>query len=247
VIFEDITEKKQVEQALRRSEENFRHSLENSPLGVRIVSEEGETLYINRAILDIYGYDSIEEFNTTPIRKRYTPESNAEFQIRREKRKQGDYVPSEYTVSIVRKNGEVRHLQVFRKEILWDGGRQFETIYQDITEHKRMEEEVNWRNKELAALNAIMATASSSLNLRRVLDQTLDKVLEVVELETGSMYLLDQQIGEMVLAIYRGVPKEFADEVSSFKLGESLVGRVAQSGQPSPSICTTMWEAIWPV
>jgi PAS domain-containing protein len=41
----------------------------------------------------------------------------------------------------VRKNGEVRHLQVFRKEILWNGERQFQTIYQDITERKRAEEE----------------------------------------------------------------------------------------------------------
>ena len=48
--------------------------------------------------------------------------------------------PSEYEISIVRKNGEVRHLQVFRKEILWDGERQFQVIYQDITERKRAEE-----------------------------------------------------------------------------------------------------------
>ena len=130
----------QAEEALRRSEENFRRSLDDSPLGVRIVTIEGETIYANRAILDIYGYDSIEELKTTPVKKRYTPESYAEFQIRREKRKQGDDVPSEYEVSIVRKDGEVRHLQVFRKEILWDGERQFQVIYQDITERKQAEE-----------------------------------------------------------------------------------------------------------
>jgi two-component sensor histidine kinase len=40
----------------------------------------------------------------------------------------------------VRKNGEVRHLQVFRKEILWNGERQFQTIYQDITARKLAED-----------------------------------------------------------------------------------------------------------
>src|SRR4030043_1889623 len=80
-------DRRQAEEALRRSEENFRRSLDDSPLGVRIVTAEGETIYANRAILDMYAYDSIEELKTTPLKKRYTPESYAEFQKRMEKRK----------------------------------------------------------------------------------------------------------------------------------------------------------------
>ena len=136
----DITSHRRAERALHQTEENFRRSLEESPLGVRIVTEEGETIYANRAILSVYGYDSIEDLKTTSARKRYTPESYAEFQIRREQRKQGVCDPSEYEISIVRKDGEVRHLRVVRKEILWDGARQFQVIYQDITEHKRAEQ-----------------------------------------------------------------------------------------------------------
>jgi PAS domain S-box-containing protein len=133
---------KRAEEMLRRTEENFRRSLEESPLGVRIVTIEGETIYANRAILNIYGYDSIDDLKTTPAKNRYTPESYAEFQIRREIRKQGDYDPSEYEISIVRRDGEVRHLRVVRKDILWDSERQFQVIYQDITERKRMEEKL---------------------------------------------------------------------------------------------------------
>jgi PAS domain S-box-containing protein len=140
---QDITERKQAEEALHRSEENFRHSFDDSPLGVRIVTAAGETIYANRAILDICGYDSIEELRTTPVKKRYTPQSYAEFQIRKEKRQEGEYGPSEYEISIVRKGGEVRQLQVFRKQILWNGERQFQVIYQDITERKRTQEELH--------------------------------------------------------------------------------------------------------
>ena len=134
------SDRKQVEDALRVSEENFRRSLNESPLGVRVVTVEGKTLYANQAILDIYGYDSTEELATTPVEKRYTPASYAEYQIRRENRKRGVVVPSEYEISIVRKNGEIRHLQVFRKEAIWNGARQFQVIYHDITERKRTEE-----------------------------------------------------------------------------------------------------------
>ncbi len=138
-VVSDITARKRVEEMLHRTEENFRRYLEDLPLGVRIVTEEGETIYANQAILDIYGYDSIDELKATPVMKRYTPESFAEFQLRREKRKRGENGPYEYEISIVRKDGAVRHLQVFRKEVLWDVERQFQVIYQDITERKRAE------------------------------------------------------------------------------------------------------------
>ena len=89
----DITERKQMEYDLRASESNFRHSLDDSPLGVRISTVEGETIYANRAILDIYGYDSIEELKKTPLKERYTPESYAEFQTKKGKKITGRVWP----------------------------------------------------------------------------------------------------------------------------------------------------------
>jgi PAS domain-containing protein len=64
------SERTRYEEALRRAEENFRRSLDDSPMGIRIVTIEGETIYANRAILDIYGYNSIDELKATPLKKR---------------------------------------------------------------------------------------------------------------------------------------------------------------------------------
>jgi len=136
------SDRKQAEEELLKGEENFRRSLDESPLGVRIVAAEGETIYVNQAALDIYSYDSVEEMKRMPVKERYTPQSYAEYKIRKEKRERGELDPSQYEISIVRKNGEIRHLQAFRKEILWNGVKQAQIIYQDITERRRAEKKL---------------------------------------------------------------------------------------------------------
>jgi len=138
----DVTERKYMEYSMKKSEENFRHSLDDSPLGVRIVKEDGDTIYANKAILDIYGYKSVDELRHTPLKERYTPESYSEFQIRNEQRLRGEPGPSEYEISIRRKNGDVRHINSFRKEIFWNGQKQSQIIYQDITERRNAEKKL---------------------------------------------------------------------------------------------------------
>ena len=132
-------DKKEAEEMLKKSEENFRHSLDNSPLGIRIGTTDGKTLYANQEILNIYGYDSVEELISIPHKKRYTPESYAEYEIRQEKRRRGEYVPPIYEISIIRKDGKISHLEVFRKQVLWNGEIKFQALYADITERKQAE------------------------------------------------------------------------------------------------------------
>jgi PAS domain S-box-containing protein len=126
-----------LEIGLRREKENLQCSLDDLPLGMRIVSAEGDTLYANRAILELYNYSSIEELRNISVEKRYTSESYIEFQKRKKIRQSGEFGPSEYEISIVRKDSEVRHLCVFRKPILWNDEKQFQILYLDITEEKK--------------------------------------------------------------------------------------------------------------
>jgi len=60
-IYRDITESKKQEQRLQASREDFRNLFEHIPTGVFISSKEGKFLNVNRALLDMLGYDSKEE------------------------------------------------------------------------------------------------------------------------------------------------------------------------------------------
>jgi PAS domain S-box-containing protein len=132
-------ERKKVEYALETSENNFKNTFDRSPLGIRIITEQGKTIYINQSLLNLYGYTDINEYNAIPNSERYTPESFQTHLQRLESRKRGEAVPSSYEISIRRKNGDIRELSVSRGEVVWNGEKQFQVIYQDITEKKNME------------------------------------------------------------------------------------------------------------
>ena len=53
VLSVETTDPRRAEEALRQSEENFRRSVDDSPLGIRVVTADGNTIYANRVLLDI--------------------------------------------------------------------------------------------------------------------------------------------------------------------------------------------------
>ncbi|MGH9805636.1 MAG: response regulator [Candidatus Acidiferrales bacterium] len=57
----DLTERKQTEEAMQRSESQCRSLFENAPYGIYRASAEGRFLAVNPALLSMLGYDSEEE------------------------------------------------------------------------------------------------------------------------------------------------------------------------------------------
>jgi PAS domain S-box-containing protein len=204
---QDITERKLAEEALHNSEENFRHSLDDSPYGILIVNSNDKIVYTNRSLLEIFGYASIEEFRSIPVKARYTPESYAEYLIRKEKRNRGEEVPVPVGISIIRKDGEIRHLETMRKEVLWNGERQYQVIYQDITERKQAEESL----QESEEFNSTLLTNTPNAIFVTYPDGAIKYVNPAFETLTG--FSLAEIIG--MKTPYPWWPKDNKDKIGA--------------------------------
>jgi PAS domain S-box-containing protein len=61
----DITDRKQTEEALRESEERFRKAFDAAPIGMALVSPQGQFLKVNRSLCEIAGYSEAEILTLT--------------------------------------------------------------------------------------------------------------------------------------------------------------------------------------
>jgi len=86
--------------------------------------------------------------------------------------------------------------------------------------------------RQLAAVHGICTIVSQSLELRDILNQAADKVMEVANLETILIFLVDEAADGLVLETYRGITEESAASVKRMKMGEGFNGWVAETGEP---------------
>lgn len=74
-VSKDITEQKQAEKIIKESEERYRSLVTNLPVGVFRSTPEGKVLSVNPAMVEIYGYDSVEELLNVPAQQFYKEKS----------------------------------------------------------------------------------------------------------------------------------------------------------------------------
>jgi diguanylate cyclase (GGDEF)-like protein len=91
---------------------------------------------------------------------------------------------------------------------------------------------VKERTKELEAINQIAATASRSLNIDIILKNALAKVLDVLELKVGAVFVTDDKKATVNLMFHSGLPEDMVQAMAQVDVGESYPGLVAQKGEP---------------
>jgi two-component sensor histidine kinase/putative methionine-R-sulfoxide reductase with GAF domain len=87
------------------------------------------------------------------------------------------------------------------------------------------------RTQELAALYAVSAAMNQALSDEDALNQALGRVLDVLQLESGKIYLFNAQTGQLALATAQGNPDLLNPGETAITPGECLCGLAAQTGE----------------
>lgn len=88
--------------------------------------------------------------------------------------------------------------------------------------------------EQLRALQEVGAAINSSLNLDIVLQQVMDAIIRLTRAERAMLLLLNN--GELEVKIARNISQETLDDAASQEISQSIVRRVAESGEPIVTI-----------
>jgi len=221
-VFRDITERKRMEEALRRSEEQYRTLHSNIPVGLYRNSPgpRGRFLAANPAIASMFGYSSVEEFLQANVSDLYeTPEDRKAFSERLSREgkvsrvelrlKKRDGTPFWGAVSAQTMKDE-------RGNILY-----FDGMIEDITERKRMEEELRQRFEEIKALNeGITQRLIQKISQIDNISTLRDRLRKSPDLSTGLDLILDTALNDLQMDVAAALiidREENAVKVKGFK------------------------------
>ena len=93
-----------------------------------------------------------------------------------------------------------------------------------------IEEELKQRNKELLILNTVISYLNQFLNIGELLEGALEKVLDIMAIESGALLLLNDDKSSFVLEISKGFSPDFVAKISSIDANESTIGKTLCSG-----------------
>jgi len=141
----DITDRKAAEAALRQSEVNYRLLFENNLNGIAIISE-GRVLRANKAFCDVHRI-APEAVVGKAITDLVHPDDHERVLRDLKAMSKGEPVNREGNFFIVRGDGTAGWVELHVGQMMWEGKPAYLTIVQDITDRKRLEEELREAQK----------------------------------------------------------------------------------------------------
>jgi PAS domain S-box-containing protein len=208
---QDITERKAAEEALRRSEENFRKAFEASPApGGIIRARDRQHLKVNSAFARTLGYTAEEVVGKTAAELGVWPDGREqeEFWQKLPKKKsvQG------YETRIYTKSGEMMDVLLYVEAIELSGEQYFMASIIDITERKQAEEKLKASSVQLRALSESLRKAKEeeSIRIARELHDELGAALTSLK---WSLTRLDKDYTEEVNSVGNGNARRKIEEM----------------------------------
>ncbi len=128
---------------LERSEERYRLLFENAtePIGV---AQDGSLVFFNRAVMEATGYQA-DEIRALPFVNLIHPADRDMVVDRHLRRLKGEIFPNTYVIRTVRKDGEIRHMNLSGVSIVWEGRPATLNFFSDITARVQAEAELEFQ------------------------------------------------------------------------------------------------------
>lgn len=226
-----IRDLKESQGAIKKAEEKYRAIFENSKDMVYITSVDGKFIDVNQAGVEMFGYESKEELMKTRVRDSYfNPEERKRFQ--NEIAQEG--FTKDFEVQLKKKDGTPIDVLITGSVRRNESGEiiGYEGIIKNISERKRMEEELLQSKKELQALYDLAVLINQSLDMDQVLTSALEKGLDITGFEKGTLHLLNEHEKTLELKYHRGFSPALVESVNVLKSGEGVAGKAVSSRKP---------------
>jgi signal transduction histidine kinase len=124
-------------------------------------------------------------------------------------------------------------IEVHTADEMEDLANQFNAMASQLEEsYETLEMRVEQRTQELTALNSIAAVVSRSLDLKQISMDALTKTIEVMGMEGGAVFRLDQETGTLVLLAHKGIGEELAAFSRRLPLEHSIIQEVSAWHRP---------------
>lgn len=200
-------------------------SPDSLPVGIYRRGADGTILYANRALANIFGFDSVREFRQNNIKDFFTVETPRGENL--EPTDKAHLDQNEYPMR--RTNGDILWLRDNGRTILTPDGEVDYTYgsIEDITLERQRTEELSRRNKQLQTLNSISAQLSSVADLKTILREILVLSRQSIPYDSASVFLSDGVY--LVPEVTQGIPTHVNIEELTFKLSESFLALQAGS------------------
>jgi PAS domain S-box-containing protein len=176
---EDITERRQVEEALRESEASYRIVTEGSLAGVYVI-QDGKFRYVNPILAQAFGYTTDELIDRLGPVDLIDPEDRDRIVGVIERRQAGEGVPSRSDFKGLRKDGSLIYVETLSRQVEYQGRAAVMGTLLDMTERRLAEE----------ALKA-------SEEKYRTIFNAVNDAIAVVDPQTGNFLEVNQRCLEM--------------------------------------------------
>lgn len=104
-------------------------------------------------------------------------------------------------------------------------------LTRDVTEEKRIKEDLVRKNQQLAILNKISTTVNETLDLTEMLERALSEVLILTGIDVGAIFLLNDSLGDLNLMAHQGLSKDAAQLAAQLGMLDGSCGGVIERGQ----------------